>query len=196
MEYLRACACCGTDFKTSHETKIYCSEKCSTRAQRDRRRGYALPTSKPCICCGRMFSPKNIATAKFCSINCKRKHSPPPNRKKWKREHRHRETIRKRCRKYGITERDNSITLSGLIERDHAKCHICSKPVDANDYRRDERGFFIWGNNYPSIDHIRPLAKGGSHTWDNVKLAHLRCNGMKSANEVFETLSGQMKFAI
>lgn len=34
-----------------------------------------------------------------------------------------------------------------------------------------------------SIDHIRPLSKGGTHTWDNVQLAHLKCN-IKKGNRV------------
>lgn len=33
---------------------------------------------------------------------------------------------------------------------------------------------------YPSIDHIIPVSHGGTHTWDNVELAHRYCNGVKS----------------
>jgi 5-methylcytosine-specific restriction endonuclease McrA len=28
----------------------------------------------------------------------------------------------------------------------------------------------------PSLDHVIPLAREGSHTRDNVKLSHLACN--------------------
>jgi 5-methylcytosine-specific restriction endonuclease McrA len=28
----------------------------------------------------------------------------------------------------------------------------------------------------PEIDHLVPVSAGGSHTWDNVALAHRRCN--------------------
>jgi 5-methylcytosine-specific restriction endonuclease McrA len=31
----------------------------------------------------------------------------------------------------------------------------------------------------PTVDHIIPLAKGGTHTWDNVQLAHWSCNSDK-----------------
>jgi 5-methylcytosine-specific restriction endonuclease McrA len=31
----------------------------------------------------------------------------------------------------------------------------------------------------PTVDHIIPLARGGSHTWDNVQLAHHLCNSLK-----------------
>ena len=30
-----------------------------------------------------------------------------------------------------------------------------------------------------TVDHIVPLAQGGSHTWDNVRPAHARCNFSK-----------------
>ncbi|MFC9724785.1 HNH endonuclease [Bacillus cereus] len=33
---------------------------------------------------------------------------------------------------------------------------------------------------YPSIEHIIPVSKGGTHTWDNVKLDHRKCNYLKS----------------
>jgi 5-methylcytosine-specific restriction endonuclease McrA len=35
------------------------------------------------------------------------------------------------------------------------------------------------GDSYPSIDHVRPLSKGGTHEWNNVKLAHRKCNWEK-----------------
>ena len=58
------------------------------------------------------------------------------------------------------------------------------------------RGHFIAGGRYPSIDHASPVAKGGAHTWDNVRLAHRDCNSVKSDGEVYETGDGQMRLAI
>ncbi len=37
----------------------------------------------------------------------------------------------------------------------------------------------------PSIDHIVPITRGGTHTWDNAQLAHLLCNTRKG-NKVLE----------
>jgi 5-methylcytosine-specific restriction endonuclease McrA len=31
-----------------------------------------------------------------------------------------------------------------------------------------------------TLDHIIPLAKGGDHTYENIKLAHMICNSYKS----------------
>lgn len=76
---------------------------------------------------------------------------------------------------------DKDITVEGLYRRDNGVCAICGKPCNLEDYTvRD--GFKICGDWYPSIDHIIPLAKGGLHSWDNVQLAHRRCNWEKSDN--------------
>lgn len=74
---------------------------------------------------------------------------------------------------------DSDITLDGLIKRDGCRCYLCGEECDREDYiERD--GAFIAGNRYPSIDHIIPLAKGGKHSWNNVKVAHRICNSLKS----------------
>lgn len=74
----------------------------------------------------------------------------------------------------------DDITLQALYERDNGKCWICGGDCDFDDYFRDQNNNFIVGGNYPSIDHVYPLSKGGLHSWDNVKLAHHYCNTVKS----------------
>lgn len=73
---------------------------------------------------------------------------------------------------------DSSISLMKLCVRDDFTCHICNGRVD---WTQSPQGF----NDYPSIDHIKPISKGGTHQWHNVKLAHRRCNTIKSDNEYF-----------
>lgn len=74
---------------------------------------------------------------------------------------------------------DNDITIEALYNRSTGICALCGGYCDFNDYVY--RGTtFIAGNHYPSIDHIVPISKGGSHTWDNVQLAHKQCNSIKS----------------
>lgn len=81
---------------------------------------------------------------------------------------------KRRAIRYGCKEFDNTITLKSLIERDKGICQICGQPVDATDI---QRGHVM--RKYPSLDHIVPLSKGGTHTWDNVQLAHMGCNSGK-----------------
>jgi 5-methylcytosine-specific restriction endonuclease McrA len=120
-----------------------------------------------CKECGDLFNtdkPNNI----YCSIQCKNKRN---NRQKYIRE------IRKRTNGFI----DNDITLMKLYERDNGICQICGEKCDNYDFKTIN-DVFITGNNYPSIDHVYPISKGGSHTWDNIQLAHRICNSIKSDN--------------
>ena len=74
-----------------------------------------------------------------------------------------------------------NITLPRLFKRDKGVCHICKGKCDYNDYEIKGNVFYA-KDNYPSRDHVIPLPKGGTHTWDNVKLAHMRCNTVKNNN--------------
>lgn len=102
--------------------------------------------------------------AGYCSEECRRKHT---NRKHDKRIDR-----AKRI--------DKSISLKKLYKRDKGICWLCGGKCDYKDYSKDENGHFIVGANYPSIDHVYPLSKGGDHVWGNVRLAHHYCNTIKS----------------
>lgn len=75
------------------------------------------------------------------------------------------------------------IDIKRLYARDKGFCWLCGKQCDFKDYRTTDKGVFIAGNNYPSIDHVTPLSKGGLHSWDNVKLACRGCNS-KRGNRV------------
>lgn len=83
------------------------------------------------------------------------------------------------CRKK-IRNRHSSKSLKKLYERDKGICYICNGLCDWND-KKEDKGTTIVGNNYPSIDHIIPLAKGGTDEWNNLKLAHFKCNWGKGA---------------
>ena len=109
----------------------------------------------------------------------------------WKaaqRRERHKETVKaerkrrelkreKRIKANGEADRD--ITLKRLYTRDGGICYLCGKPCNYEDYRRSDKGAFIAGKLYPSIDHVKPLSHGGTHTWDNIRLAHMICNSHK-----------------
>lgn len=47
-------------------------------------------------------------------------------------------------------------------------CGICNNPI----VRRDPKGRL-------TIDHIIPIAQGGSHEYENLQPAHQRCNARK-----------------
>lgn len=59
-----------------------------------------------------------------------------------------------------------------VYERDSWTCQICNQPVP--------RGYVVPHPLAPTIDHITPLASGGTHEYANVQLAHFECNSRKS----------------
>lgn len=53
------------------------------------------------------------------------------------------------------------INRSIVWEEDGGICGICLMPADPNDWH---------------LDHVIPLSRGGSHTYDNVQVSHPWCN--------------------
>ena len=73
------------------------------------------------------------------------------------------ENIR-RARKLGVEH--EAIEPLVVLERDDGICGICGKDVDPMSFE---------------MDHIIPLARGGSHTYANMQVAHMPCNRRKGA---------------
>jgi len=65
------------------------------------------------------------------------------------------------------------VRLDDVVDRDGWRCGICGDGVDAGIAWPDPLS--------PSLDHIVPLSRGGSHTLANCQIAHLRCNISKGA---------------
>lgn len=84
-------------------------------------------------------------------------------------------------RQRGVYHGDD-IQLLELFYRDEGICHICGGMCDFDDYEYKD-GYFVAGNSYPSVDHIKPISKGGAHEWGNVKLAHRVCNAKRGNRE-------------
>lgn len=88
-------------------------------------------------------------------------------KRKWLKEHplkgrefHHRRRAREAAAAVG------TVDLNAIWLRDHGICHICGLPVDrANAH----------------FDHVIPLAKGGAHSMDNIKVSHATCNLRKGA---------------
>ena len=86
---------------------------------------------------------------------------------------------RYRIKRRGYTlNGDADINPITLFKRDNGVCRLCGGICDWYDYKISN-GLKVVGAHYPSVDHIIPLTKGGTHTWDNVQLAHYYCNVRK-----------------
>lgn len=108
--------------------------------------------NKECDWCGRSF----VTTCKpqrYCREHCN-------NMAKKKRR-----DVRKRN-----NSRDaDAPSLGYIFRRDGGICQLCSKPV--------QRDRYAWPDGrMPSLDHIVPVADGGSDKATNIQLAHLVCN--------------------
>jgi 5-methylcytosine-specific restriction endonuclease McrA len=64
-----------------------------------------------------------------------------------------------------------------IIARDNSTCYLCGRRVAKKSLQ---------------IDHVYPLARGGSHTYDNLRVACAACNGRKNTLtlEEFSALYG------
>jgi hypothetical protein len=99
----------------------------------------------------------------------------------WKRNNRERATeIQNRRRARKITTQVEKINPIIIFERDNWICGICGEPVDMELVGKNPMA--------KSLDHIIPLSRGGSHTVDNVQLAHFSCN-MRKGNAIIKKTS-------
>lgn len=76
-----------------------------------------------------------------------------------------------RCRE--ARTRRHRVSVRVLLNRDGDGCGICGERVDF-DLRFPDRGS-------PSVDHVVPFSRGGSHDPSNLQLAHFGCNATKQA---------------
>jgi hypothetical protein len=118
----------------------------------------------PCATCA-VPIPGSIRTPHptYCSKAC-RKQAPG-----FRAQRRRDKDIRK-ARKRGASV--EPIYRARVFERDGWKCGVCHKRVP--------RTATVPHPLAPTLDHIIPLAGGGSHTYANVQLAHFICNSRKS----------------
>lgn len=113
---------------------------------------------KVCPVCNSLF----VGGQKYCSTLCATRFNNTKNKDR-------------RLRKMSAVKKDNGIRLEQLYRKSNGICAICGHICDMDDYTIKD-GAFVAGNNYPSIDHIIPLSKGGEHSWSNIQLAHRACN--------------------
>ena len=162
--YHKKCEQCGAEFETGRGYQRYCSSECSKAAIA------AVREERICIVCGKKYISTN-KKQKYCSRRCKKRFNGTSNK--------YNRLLSSDQRLRIATNVDKTVWLMPLIKRDNNICALCGKPCDLYDYEITDIGTMITGENYPSIDHIIPLSKGGLHRWDNVQLAHRSCNRMK-----------------
>lgn len=57
------------------------------------------------------------------------------------------------------------------VRKGEPDCYLCGEPIDYEAHHLDPMSF--------TIEHITPLARGGTDTLDNIGPAHRKCNRSK-----------------
>lgn len=78
-------------------------------------------------------------------------------------------------------ESDAGLTRLALRKRDGDKCYYCHRVVDFS--RAVGRNFH---DLHATIEHLQPISRGGSHTFDNCVIACRSCNLTKNASDMDE----------
>lgn len=86
----------------------------------------------------------------------------------------------RRRRRAAISQGD-AIDPIAVFRRDRWRCHLCGTHTP-----RRLRGTLE--ASAPELDHIVPLAMGGTHTWGNVACACRQCNSRKGAKPIGQLL--------
>lgn len=160
---VKACKHCLKEFRSVNASAKFCDTKC--RSNHNKKRYYRRADNKTehhkvCASCGKEFV-TNVRSYTCCSASCSKRLA-----------NYNRDIKRRLLVSSGRYDRD--ITLERIYERDGGVCYLCNKNVDLELDSLD--------NYYGSVDHVIPVARKGTHTWDNVKLAHRICNIRKSDN--------------
>lgn len=191
----KICVVCGKEFETRRKATVTCSHECSIKREKSRprkaprykhtweewselrrkqkevteaqkkeeKRAYKEQhiVTRECVICGSAFSCMDYEQNKTCSPICSKKYKNSKHCKD------------KRIPKDRIY--DNDINNHLLFKRDKGKCWICGGMCEWEDIE-NYNGKIRYGKKYPSVDHVIPVSLNGTHSWDNVRLAHLGCN--------------------
>lgn len=190
----QTCKQCNKTFR-NYKKRIYCSFECSIvnpkkvnpneRAIRLLRKNILKHAVKPkstlrvvriteCKQCGLLFGTSGQGGVCFCSDKCRRR-----NKNKVK------ELTKERKKERAIENGgfDSSISSEKLFKRDNGICYICKCKCNYDDYHTRGETIIV-GDTFPTIEHVIPISKGGTHTWDNVMLACMRCNTTKGTQMI------------
>lgn len=131
------------------------------------REQYGLKTQRRiCKRCEAEFTPIRVNQL-FCCPECEKKNNHQVN-----------DIKRKRLEEQ---QRIDDISLDDVYKKYNGICYLCGTKCNYHAVRVVKGVPHPLGD-YPSREHIIPLSKGGLHTWDNVRLAHIRCNSKKGAS--------------
>lgn len=180
----KECLHCKSAFIAKSNAKKFCSTKCS-QTYRQRLLGVkpAHRVAKAiCNGCGKEFQPKKTEFSTYCSRKCF--FTTQKSNQRTENEKTILKTCAKRRKQRMKANGYEPINKTKVFERDKWTCHICGCKTP-----KSKKGTMAM--NSPELDHIVPIASGGSHTYSNVACSCKRCNIRKSTKPL-----GQLNFGI
>jgi 5-methylcytosine-specific restriction endonuclease McrA len=189
----RACVICGTGFRSLHHLKLSCSKACARERERRLIGVTAIPTEPiTCPVCSTRFTMRNsnhIYCSSGCTMIAHGKWSGNPRVRFTAEE---REASRRKARAKWIAANPDYVPVpaSPDVRRESVRRYRARKraaPTTAFSAADVESKLGYWGNlcwmcgaRATSLDHVKPLAKGGPHMLANFRPACGRCNSSKS----------------
>lgn len=160
-----SCEFCFTEFETVMDHQRFCSGDCRLKSAAKNNQNKSSVYFYSCSVCHTQFSRRLILRGIAVSngVRCS------SCRKQLEKMRYRRKTIK---RQKAIAHPKISVEL--IARRDNYICHLCDEPVDMDVPRTERLG--------ATLDHIKPLSKGGLDTMENVALAHRICN-IKKGNK-------------
>jgi 5-methylcytosine-specific restriction endonuclease McrA len=159
--WFRQCLFCRKQFVARFHWKKYCSAACASKGRR-LASIQADTRVKICRVCRKEHRKKiGVSFGKYCSDACRRAFR----------------------RTAGAYKNAMARSLSGEMKTElvdpeivfriqRYKCQRCGIECDRSGQHRMRA---------PTLDHIKPIARGGEHTWDNVQTLCMLCNNKKHA---------------
>lgn len=176
----RTCEVCGSSWAAGRADARFCSQGCrdmASHAARSRVELYTGAARRPrpspqailpplrkrwyagfCAECGAPFvhdQPQTITCTEACSRRM------------------HRRSGKAKRRAVELEAFVEHVDRKKIFERDRWICQLCRKPV--------ARTKIVPHPKAPVLDHIIPLATGGTHEPSNTQCAHFLCNSLKGA---------------
>lgn len=152
---------------SSRKRQKFCSYRCSTAAIRNI--NLVRLTPRACVICGHLYQPR-VKKQKCCGLVCARQSAKQVGAlmslgADGKRARNSRKNRLRRQRGWRVEVR----RWLRIGDRDGWVCHLCGCGVLLT----------AGGPSAPTVDHVIPLARGGSDDDSNVRLAHKSCNSRK-----------------
>ena len=159
----KKCRVCRCDFYATKTNSGICSDECRKQRAREKAGNWYNQKhgdTRPCASCGNVINRNGKRMCEEC-------------RRIGKAESRRASKSIRRAR-----EKTNGpyelIRATAVFKRDEWICRLCNQPTESHEKVPHPRA--------PTIDHIMPISKGGTHTMDNVQCACFECNWMKADN--------------